>query len=167
MSPIEQVLDGIGRVTLAGTPEGLDARHLAALARGAPAGVVHVALDEARMAALAQAVAFFDPGLEVLRLPAWDCLPYDRASPNAEVSARRLDVLGRLAEAVASSSPDEYLDAAMDATGLETSGASAHFVSRVRKTRKKFIKWQSSVKRRSPSRRPRPCRRSCARRRIW
>jgi hypothetical protein len=49
-------------------------------------------------------------------------------------------MLATLAEAVASNNPDGYLDAAMDATGLETSGASAHFVSRAGKTRKKFIK---------------------------
>ena len=49
-------------------------------------------------------------------------------------------MLATLAEAVASNNPDQYLDAAMDATGLETSGASAHFVSRSGKTRKKFIK---------------------------
>ena len=49
-------------------------------------------------------------------------------------------MLATLAEAVASNSPDEYLEVAMDATGLETSGASAHFVSRAGKTGKKFIK---------------------------
>lgn len=49
-------------------------------------------------------------------------------------------MLATLAEAVASNNPEQYLDAAMDATGLETSGASAHFVSRAGKTRKKFIK---------------------------
>ncbi|MFP6757897.1 MAG: CarD family transcriptional regulator, partial [Alphaproteobacteria bacterium] len=30
-------------------------------------------------------------------LPAWDCLPYDRVSPNGEVVARRLEVLTRIA----------------------------------------------------------------------
>ncbi|MEM6260659.1 MAG: hypothetical protein AAGI37_20615 [Planctomycetota bacterium] len=45
-------------------------------------------------------------------------------------------MLATLAEAMASESLDDYLDAAMDATGLETSGASAHFVSRSGKTRK-------------------------------
>ena len=49
-------------------------------------------------------------------------------------------MLATLAEAVASADPEAYLDAAMDATGLETSGASAHFVSRAGKTRKKFVK---------------------------
>jgi hypothetical protein len=45
-------------------------------------------------------------------------------------------MLATLAEAVASSSPDEYLDAAMQATGLGTSGASVHFVRHAGKTKK-------------------------------
>ena len=34
-----------------------------------------------------------------MSLPAWDCLPYDRVSPNAEITSRRIDALTRLAEA--------------------------------------------------------------------
>ena len=49
--------------------------------------------------ALGAALAFFHPGLEVLTLPAWDCLPYDRVSPNPEIVSRRIDALTRLAAA--------------------------------------------------------------------
>ena len=48
------------------------------------------------MAALSAAVRFFAPDLDVVEFPAWDCLPYDRVSPNPEIVARRLDALGRL-----------------------------------------------------------------------
>ena len=41
---------------------------------------------------------FFAPGLQVLTLPAWDCLPYDRSSPNRQVVAARMRTLGLLAE---------------------------------------------------------------------
>ena len=33
----------------------------------------------------------------MLTFPAWDCLPYDRVSPNADIVSRRIDVLTRLA----------------------------------------------------------------------
>ena len=33
----------------------------------------------------------------MLSFPAWDCLPYDRVSPNADIVSRRIDVLTRLA----------------------------------------------------------------------
>ena len=51
------------------------------------------------MAHFAAAVAFFHPRLEVLTFPAWDCLPYDRVSPNGEIVSRRIDTLTRLATA--------------------------------------------------------------------
>ncbi len=51
----------------------------------------------ARMARFAAALAFFHPQLDVLNFPAWDCLPYDRVSPNADIVSRRIDVLTRLA----------------------------------------------------------------------
>jgi len=47
-------------------------------------------------------------------------------------------MLATLAQAAAE--PDAYLEAAMDATGLESSAASAHFVSRSGKRRKKYVK---------------------------
>lgn len=49
-------------------------------------------------------------------------------------------MLATLAEALTSADPERHLEAAMDATGFETSAASAHFVSRAGKTRKKFVK---------------------------
>ncbi|MGQ9366063.1 transcription-repair coupling factor [Azospirillum sp. A39] len=85
------------RLLVGGAPEGHDARILAELARRAgAAGVLHVALDDSRTARLVEALAFFAPELEVLTFPAWDCLPYDRVSPNGEIVARRIDTLTRL-----------------------------------------------------------------------
>ena len=49
------------------------------------------------MDAIAQAVRFFAPGLEILTFPAWDCLPYDRVSPNPIVVNERMDTLSALA----------------------------------------------------------------------
>ena len=53
--------------------------------------------DGPRMAALARALAFFAPDIEVLQFPAWDCQPYDRVSPHAGVVAQRMTALSRLA----------------------------------------------------------------------
>jgi transcription-repair coupling factor (superfamily II helicase) len=50
------------------------------------------------MADLEQNLAFFAPEIPVLTLPGWDCLPYDRVSPGADVSARRLAALSSLAQ---------------------------------------------------------------------
>ncbi|MEA2781890.1 MAG: hypothetical protein QOK29_3434 [Rhodospirillaceae bacterium] len=79
---------------LAGAPEGVDARLLAALAL--KGDLLHVCVDDARMARLIEALGFFAPDLEVVAIPAWDCLPYDRVSPHRDIVARRIDAISRL-----------------------------------------------------------------------
>ena len=86
------------QVPVYGVPEGWDA-FLLARRRGEFAGpVMHVARDDARMARLAEMLAFALPEAEVLRFPAWDCLPYDRVSPNAALVSERIATLARLLE---------------------------------------------------------------------
>ncbi|MEC9343672.1 MAG: transcription-repair coupling factor, partial [Pseudomonadota bacterium] len=99
--PLDPVFDHAQAVTLSGVPDGYRALVLAKLAtlavgKGA-SGLVHVAADGQQLAGLVSALEFFAPWLEVLELPAWDCLPYDRVSPSAEIIARRIHALGRLA----------------------------------------------------------------------
>ncbi len=81
-----------------GAPEGYDALLLARRRAETRGPILHVCRDDARMARLVDALAFFAPHAEVLRFPAWDCLPYDRVSPNPEIVAERVATLTRLAE---------------------------------------------------------------------
>ena len=88
-----------GRVELSGVPQGLDAMLLPKVsAELADRVLVHVALDDQRLSVLADQLEFFASHLETVRFPAWDCLPYDRVSPAAEISARRLATLARLTQ---------------------------------------------------------------------
>ncbi len=80
---------------LHGASAGVDARVLAALAAGGD--VIHVAADDRRLSQIVSLVGFFRPDAAVLPFPAWDCLPYDRASPNAEILGTRASTLARLA----------------------------------------------------------------------
>lgn len=59
--------------------------------------ILHIARDDLRMTRMAAMLKFADPALPVYSVPAWDCLPYDRVSPNAQIVAERLDALARLA----------------------------------------------------------------------
>ncbi len=102
-SPADMLRSG-RPLTLAQVADGAEGLVLADLARaiavraGAPAislGVV--CRDGQRMAQLARALTFFGPDILVVEFPAWDCLPYDRVSPNASVVAQRMTVLSRLA----------------------------------------------------------------------
>jgi transcription-repair coupling factor (superfamily II helicase) len=85
-------------LAISGAPEGHDAFVVGGLvARGVVGSLLHICRDDGSMARARAALAFFHPGVLVLTLPAWDCLPYDRVSPNAEIVSRRLDALTRLA----------------------------------------------------------------------
>jgi transcription-repair coupling factor (superfamily II helicase) len=57
---------------------------------------VFVAADEAGMRGIAETAHFFAPEVEVLSFPAWDCLPYDRASPSLRATSERLATLAAL-----------------------------------------------------------------------
>ncbi|WP_432256192.1 transcription-repair coupling factor [Limimaricola sp. AA108-03] len=84
------------RITVSGAPEGYDATLVLKEAEKAGGPVIHVARDDKRMAAMRAALEFYAPDMPVITFPAWDCLPYDRVSPAAEISAARMAVLAGL-----------------------------------------------------------------------
>ncbi len=99
-SILRPLLEEGGETILCGAPRGLDALALSLLAQEAAAmglPLLHVSLSDKEMAAMAAALAFFAPRVEVIRFPAWDCMPYDRVSPSPPVAAARMAALGRLA----------------------------------------------------------------------
>ncbi|MCI5060497.1 MAG: transcription-repair coupling factor [Alphaproteobacteria bacterium] len=108
--PLKQMDEGIRQAkTLYGMPEGQDARVLASRAREAAKSqgvILHVALDDKRLATLEDLFAFFATDVEVLSFPAWDCLPYDRVSPSGEITAARVNALSQV---LSWQSDDKYL----------------------------------------------------------
>jgi transcription-repair coupling factor (superfamily II helicase) len=73
------------------------ARALAGRVKQSGPSLVVVCRDGPRMAALARALTFFAPEIDMLQFPAWDCQPYDRMSPHAAIVAQRMTTLARLA----------------------------------------------------------------------
>jgi transcription-repair coupling factor (superfamily II helicase) len=96
MPDLSRILKARAPLTLAAAPAGFLPWLMADLARAATKRAVFVASDEAAMRALAEAAVYFAPELEVLTFPAWDVLPYDRASPSLRVQSERLATLHRL-----------------------------------------------------------------------
>ena len=95
---LKKALAQPGKTIVSGAPEGLDGMIAGDLARAAGDRLLlHVARDDQRAAMLAEAISFFHPEVEIIPFPAWDCLPYDRVSPAAEILSRRLSALTRLA----------------------------------------------------------------------
>ena len=83
-------------VTIGGAPEGFDAKLILEEIAKSGGPVIHVARDDKRLAAMKAALAFFQPDMPVVTFPGWDCLPYDRVSPNADISAARMATLAGL-----------------------------------------------------------------------
>jgi transcription-repair coupling factor (superfamily II helicase) len=83
-------------ITVYGVPEGVDALVLVRRLGEHDGPVLHVVRDDSRLAGLVESVAFFGPEVEVITVPAWDCLPYDRVSPNGAIIAERIAALSRL-----------------------------------------------------------------------
>lgn len=99
MVDFQRILQAQQPLTLAGAPAGFLPWLAADLARAAASRsgrAVFVMPDEAAMRAIADAAVYFAPELEVLTFPAWDCLPYDRASPSLRSTSERLATLHAL-----------------------------------------------------------------------
>jgi len=96
MTDLSRILDADTPLTLASVVRGAQPLVMADLTRASKGRAVLIAPDEQAMRAVTDAAQFFAPELEVIEFPAWDCLPYDRASPAMSVSARRLAALHAL-----------------------------------------------------------------------
>lgn len=84
------------QITVGGAPEGFDARLILNEIAKSGGPVCHIARDDKRMAAMQAALQFFAPDMPVFVFPGWDCLPYDRVSPNPDISAARMATLAAL-----------------------------------------------------------------------
>ena len=91
-------------LTLSNVADGAEGLVISDLARAVAArtnppatSALVICRDGPRMAALARALSFFAPSIEVLQFPAWDCQPYDRVSPHGAIVAQRMTALSRLA----------------------------------------------------------------------
>jgi len=89
-------MSGSDHITVGGAPEGFDARLILDEVTRRDAPLAHIARDDKRLAAMADALRFFAPDMPVMRFPGWDCLPYDRISPNPDISAARMATLAGL-----------------------------------------------------------------------
>ena len=84
-------------ITVCGAPEGFDAKLILDEVGKSGAPVLHIARDDRRLSEMQAALAFYAPEMPVVVFPAWDCLPYDRVSPNADICAARMATLAALA----------------------------------------------------------------------
>ncbi|PTR12117.1 MULTISPECIES: transcription-repair coupling factor [unclassified Novosphingobium] len=101
MPDLTRILSARSPLTLASVARGAQPLVMADLARAAAAAkaqgrCVFITPDDAALRAVVESAGFFAPELDVIDFPAWDCLPFDRASPALSISARRLAALQKL-----------------------------------------------------------------------
>ncbi len=58
--------------------------------------ILFIAQNETEAEFIQKQIAFFSPEISLLNFYAWDCLPYDRASPKPLILANRIKTLSRL-----------------------------------------------------------------------
>ncbi|MEL7728642.1 transcription-repair coupling factor [Citromicrobium bathyomarinum] len=96
MPDLSRILAAKQPLTFANLARGAQPLVMADIARAAKRRAVFIAPEDSAMRGVADAARYFAPELSVIELPAWDCLPYDRASPALSISTQRLAALHRL-----------------------------------------------------------------------
>ncbi len=86
-----------GRIPFAGSPDGAEAFATREIVRRTGASrILFVARDAERRARFENDIAVFLPSAHLISMPAWDCLPYDRSSPNREIISARMKAFGEI-----------------------------------------------------------------------
>jgi transcription-repair coupling factor (superfamily II helicase) len=91
--------------TVHGAPFGYDLLALVEALESRSGVAIYVARDDKAAAAAQKLASFYRPGLDIVWLPGWDVLPYDRVSPSAAMAAARCAALASLAQRTADSLP--------------------------------------------------------------
>jgi transcription-repair coupling factor (superfamily II helicase) len=103
MTLLPRILKSPNPLTLSSVPNGFLPWLMTDLARASKTRAsktraVLICADDQAMRAVADAAHWFAPEVHLIEFPAWDCLPYDRASPSLRASSERLAALAALQE---------------------------------------------------------------------
>ncbi|MEL6692182.1 MAG: hypothetical protein AAFQ12_04005 [Pseudomonadota bacterium] len=105
MNPVSLLSNLSSPAAVHGAPFGVDVLRLIEALEARGSAALYVARDDKQAATALKLAEFFRPGLELIRLPGWDVLPYDRVSPSPAVAAARCAALARLSQRAANAEP--------------------------------------------------------------
>lgn len=83
---------------IASVAEGYDAFLLGDIYKQSSSDILYIVSDGLTLETTVDLLKTLYPDVEVLKLPAWDTVPYDRVSPNVEIIAERVQTLCSLAK---------------------------------------------------------------------
>ena len=91
-------ISALENCTVSSVPDGYDAFLLASLWEKSKHDILYIVSDGVALENTAHILSVVRPEAEVLKFPAWDTVPYDRVSPNVNITAARVNVLSALAQ---------------------------------------------------------------------
>ena len=83
-------------MTISGMVNGYAPFWLSRFVEMLPCDLLYIVSDGLNLEQTAETLKYFCPNTEILKFPAWDTVPYDRVSPNADIVATRLNTLNAL-----------------------------------------------------------------------
>lgn len=89
-------INKLGSYTISSVPSGFDSFLLNDFTNQSK-DILYIVSDGVELARTADLLQYLNPNLKILRLPAWDTVPYDRVSPNINIIAERVETLSELA----------------------------------------------------------------------
>ncbi|MBO5443140.1 MAG: transcription-repair coupling factor [Alphaproteobacteria bacterium] len=90
-------IDKLRNYTVSSVVEGYDAFLLRSLIASSKRDLLYIVSDGMALEQAANILGTIAPHTKVLKFPAWDTVPYDRVSPNANIVAERVNTLAELA----------------------------------------------------------------------
>lgn len=78
---------------ISSVPDGYDAVLAEKISQKKKQDILYILSDGISMERAADMLRWLNPNLEVLLLPSWDTVPYDRVSPNINIVAQRIETL--------------------------------------------------------------------------
>lgn len=82
--------------TLAGVAKDAEAFAIRDLLAETNRNILCILSDGISLNQVYETLSFLQPEADILTLPAWDTVPYDRVSPNAAILSKRIETLAKL-----------------------------------------------------------------------
>ncbi len=90
----------MSKTYISSLPEGLDAQYIIKKFKESNKDFLFISRDDRRLRSIREALLFYDPNLNPITIPAWDCAPYETISPNPKIISERLGSLAKIGDKV-------------------------------------------------------------------
>ncbi|MFN7039305.1 MAG: transcription-repair coupling factor [Alphaproteobacteria bacterium] len=83
-------------IDICSIPDGGVSLVLSQVIKNSENNILYIALNDEELHNIANTIKFFENNIDLVILPSWDCLPYDRVSPKSSIINERINSLNQL-----------------------------------------------------------------------